>query len=154
MDPASAVGVASAAITFLNFSIDVCKTFSQILTSDEGITKHNADVAATVKRYKEMSEALKTKGASATSLQLGPTVSSAVDESIAVSKDLLVVVERLRQAKDAPVIGSLKAVYRSMRSRERMERLQRKAETSRSVITQGLVEATWEFRCPSSRVNK
>lgn len=95
MDPASAIGVASAAITFLNFSIDVCKTFSQIITSEEGLTKHNADVAETVKRYKEMSEALKAKGASATSLELGPNISRAVDESIAVSMELSALVERL-----------------------------------------------------------
>jgi hypothetical protein len=144
MDPASAVGVASAAITFLDFSIDVCKTFSQVLTSDEGITKHNAEVEATVKRHKEMIEALKTKGSSATSLQLGPNISSAVDESIAVSTELLVLIERLRLAKYAPVIGPLKAVYHSMRSRERVERLQRTAESCRSAITQGLIQATWE----------
>ncbi|GAB7332648.1 hypothetical protein MBLNU13_g04408t2 [Cladosporium sp. NU13] len=144
MEPASAIGVASAAITFLDFSIDVCKMFSQIIKSDEGITKHNADVAATVKRYEEMAEALKTKGASSNSLQLGSEISSALEESIAVYTELLALVERLRQAKDVPVIGSLKAVYRSMRSREHVERLQRKAKTSRSAIAQGLLQATWE----------
>lgn len=144
MDPASAIGVASAAITFLDFSIDVCKTFSQIITSDEGIAKHDADVLATVKRYKEMAEALETKGASATGLQLGPDISSAVRESIAVYTELLALVEQLRQAKDVPFIGSLKAVYRSMRSREHVERLQRKAKTCRSAIAQGLLQATWE----------
>lgn len=144
MDPASAIGVASAAITFLDFSIDVCKTFSQIVASDEGITKHNADTAATVKRYKEMTEALQTKGASATSLRLGPNISSAVDESIAVSAELLVLIEGLRHVKRAPVIGPVKAVYHSLRSRERVERLQRKAESCRSAITHGLIQATWE----------
>lgn len=144
MDPASAIGVASAAITFLDFSIDVCKTFSQIVTSDEGITKHNADVAATVKKYKGMAEALKTKGDSATTLQLGAAISSAVEESIGVYTELLALVERLGRAKDAPVIGTFKALYRSMRSRRDVERLQRKAETSRSMVIQGLLEATWE----------
>lgn len=144
MDPASAIGVASAAITFLDFSIDVCKTFSQIITSDEGITKHNADIAATVKKYKEMAEALKTKGDSVTTLQLGAAISSAVEESIGVYTELLALVERLGQARNVPVIGTLKAVYHSMRSRENVERLQRKAESSRSIIIQGLVEATWE----------
>lgn len=134
MDPASVIGVASAAITFLDFSIDVCKMFSQIITSDEGITKHNADVAATVKRYKGMAEALKTKGDTVTTLQLGAAISSAVEESIGVYTELLALVERLGQAKDVPVIGTLKAVYRSMRSREHVERLQRKAETFRSMI--------------------
>ena len=134
MEPESAIGVASAAITFLDFSIDVCKTFSQIITSDEGITKHNADIVATVKRYKELTEALKIKGASSNSLQLGPNISSAVNDSVADSEELLALVERLQQAKDAPVIGPLKAVYRSMRSRERIERLHRKAESYRSAI--------------------
>jgi len=144
MDPASAIGVASAAITFLDFSIDVCKTFSQIITSEEGLTKYNTDVAETVKRYKAMSEALKAKGASATGLELGPNISRAVDESIAVSMELFTLVERLRQARDAPVIGPLKAVYRSMRSIEQIERLQREAERCQSDIIQGLIQATWE----------
>jgi hypothetical protein len=91
-----------------------------------------------------MTETLKIKGSSANSLQLGPNISSAVDESIAVSAELLVLIERLRQAKYAPVIGPLKAVYQSMRSRERVERLQRTAEGCRSAITQGLIHATWE----------
>lgn len=144
MDPVSAVGVASAAITFLDFSIDVCKTFGQIITSDDGITKNNADAAATVRRYKEMTEALKTKGASATSFQLGTSISSAVNESIAVSTELLALVERLRHAKNTPVIGPLKAVYHSMRFREQIARLQRKAERCQSDIIQGLLQATWE----------
>lgn len=144
MDPASAIGVASAAITFLGFSIEVCKTFSQIITSEEGLTKHNADVAETVKRYKEMSEVLKAKGASATSLELGPNISRAVDESISVSTELVTLLERLRQARDAPVIGPLKAVYRSLRSREQIERLQRKTERCQADITQVLLQATWE----------
>lgn len=144
MDPASAIGVASAAITFLDFSIDVCKISSQIITSDDGVTKHNAEVEATVKRHKEATEALKTKSASATSLQLGPDISRVVDESITDSAELLALVERLRQAKDASRIGPLKAVYLSMRCRERIERLRRKAENGRSVITQGLIQATWE----------
>lgn len=144
MDPASAIGVASATITFLDFSIDVCKTFSQITTSEDGLTKHNADVAKTVKRYKEMSEALKTKGASATSLELGPDISRAVNESIAVSMQLLTLVERLRQARDVPVIGPLKAVYRSLRFREQIEGLQRKAERCQSDTNHGLLQATWE----------
>jgi cell division protein ZapA (FtsZ GTPase activity inhibitor) len=144
MDPASAIGVASAAIAFLDFSIDACKTFSQTVTSEEGITKHNADVTATVKRYKELSEALKAKGASATSLQLGPDISIAVEETIAVSMELLALVEQLRHAKQTPVIEPLKAVYRSMRSRERIESLQQKAERCQSEITRGLLQATSE----------
>lgn len=123
MEPASAIGVAAGTIAFLRFTIDICKVFNQIATSHEGITKHNAGVDATVKEYKEMSEALKAKGSSATSLELRPNIRRAVDESITVSTELLALIEQLRQASYAPVIGALKAVYRAMRSRERIERL-------------------------------
>ena len=73
----------------MDFSIDVCKTFSQIITSGGGITKHNADVEATVKRHEERTEALKTKSASATNFQLGPDISKTVDESTTAAAELL-----------------------------------------------------------------
>jgi hypothetical protein len=144
MEAAAAIGVASGTIAFLRFTIDICKTFGQITTSHEGITKHNAGVEATVNKYKNMSEALKAKGASATSLELGPDISKAVDESIAVYAELLILIEQLRQARDTRVIGPVKAVYRSLRSRERIQSLQHKAERCQSAISQGLLEATWE----------
>lgn len=145
MEPASAIGVASAAITFLDFSIDVCKTFSQIITCGGGITKHNADVEATVKRHKEKTEALKTKSASAINLQPRPDISKAVDESITAAAELLALIERQRQAKDVPVIGTLKAVYCSMRSRERIGMLQCKAETFRLIVRKCVIRETWEI---------
>lgn len=144
MDPTTAIGVASAAITFLGFTVDVCKVFSQIVSSEEGATKYNADVEAIVKRYKDMIEALQYKSSASTILQLGPDISGAVKDGIVVSEKLLILLERLRKAKDVRVIGPLKAVYLSLRYREDVDRLQRKAESCRSAIDHGLMQATWE----------
>lgn len=143
MDPASAIGVASAAISFLDFTIGVCKLYGQIQSAKDGATKDNAEIDASEKKVREMTETLNQRASSASSAQLGPNIINAVADSLAASKELIDLLERIRKPQDAGIMDSVKALYKVLRHRDAIKALQRKAEKARLLVDQGLAQANW-----------
>ena len=121
MDPATAIGVASAAISFLDLAIALCKLISQVSSSASGATKQNAELENELNVFKEWTEDL-------TSMQLGQPLKDAADESIAASTELLALLERIRTARDDTKFGTLKAVYTVIKRRDDVATLQRRVE--------------------------
>lgn len=143
MDPATAIGVASASISFLDFAIEVCKAFAQITLSSDGATKENAQIKATAEKLRDLTECINVHSGQLTSSRLGRNLDSAVHDSIASSKKLLALLERVQpKPTDDKVFGPLKAVYKSMRYRPEVQRLQRDAESCRLLVVQALVQDT------------
>lgn len=82
MDPAAAIGVASAVITFLDFTIGICKLYGEIKSAKGGATKDNAEIDASARKVREMTEILNQRRASVTSAQLGQKITDAVASSV------------------------------------------------------------------------
>lgn len=141
MDPATAIGVASAAITFMDFTITVCQTFREIKSSRDGATKENADLEEAEGRCKRMSEQLQMKKSRAASPQLGPELEQCVEKCDSISTELLELLARMREARHSRMSG--KAVYLVLRHQGRIHELQGKAESYRVTLAQGLIHATW-----------
>lgn len=133
MDPATLIGVASAAISFLDFRIKLCKIASQVSSSESGATQQNAELEARVSKMKEMTEDV-------TSDQLGPPLKRAVDDSIAVSTELLALLKRIREAKDTRTLGTVKAVYLLVKHRGDMSTLQQSLGKCQLSLIQGLTQ--------------
>lgn len=116
MDPATAIGVASAAIGFLDFTIRVCKTFHEVKTSTDGITKENADIAQTEETCKNMLEQLNKKRSEATCSQLGPGLDRSIVKSIEASQKLMALLDHIKNARHANALGSFSALYLTFRN--------------------------------------
>lgn len=149
MDPATAIGVASAAITFMDFTITVCQTFREIKSSTDGATKENADIEEAERRCKRMSEQLQMKKNGAASAQLGPDLELCVEKCNSISTELLDLLARIRDARNSRMPG--KAVYLVLRHQGKIKELQGKAEGHRVTLAQGLIHATWSVRLDGSR---
>lgn len=143
MDPATAIGVASAAISFLDLTISVCRVFGQVVSSPDGATKQNAEIQKRLEMSKSLAEDLKAKRGQANRSQLGPDISKAVEDGIASSDDLLALLQQIKSSRDAKLTGPVKAVYKSFRYRERVRDLQQEVEKCRTMVAQGLAQATW-----------
>lgn len=144
MDPASAIGVASAAITFLDFTIEVCNLYGQIRIAKDGATRENAGIDAYAKKIREMTEILHHRKATATDAQLGQNINTAVMDSIATSTALIDLLDRVRKPQNSGTTDSVKALYKALRYREAIQALQRKAEKSRLLVDEGIAQANWQ----------
>jgi hypothetical protein len=135
MDPATAIGVASAAISFLDLTIALCKLASQVSSSANGATKHNAELENELNAFRK-----RTKDIS--SLRIGQPLKDTIDESITVSGELLALLERIRTARDDGRFGTARAVYLTVKHRDDVLVLQRGVEKCQSSLLEGLTHET------------
>lgn len=135
MDPATAIGVASAAISFLDFTILLCKLAGEVSSSENGATRYNAELEAEIKKFEQT-----TKDVS--SVQLPAQLSFVIDESISASTDLLNLLERIRKTRDHKRSRPFKAVYMSLRYRNDVATLQSRVEKCRRLVAEGISQET------------
>lgn len=133
MDPATAVGVASAAISFLDLTIKICELASQVRSSANGATKHNDELEKELNTFKERTEDI-------TSIRLGPLLKGTVDDSIAASAEFLALLKRIRTARDDKAFGVARAVYLLIKHRDDVVALQHKVERCQLSLIQGLTQ--------------
>ncbi|KAM0717481.1 hypothetical protein Q7P37_007333 [Cladosporium fusiforme] len=149
MDPATAIGVASAAITFLDFTVDVCMKFGEIISSTDGATKENAEIELRITVSEELSQDLRNKKIQASGSGLERNISDAVDNSIACSNDLLKLLKRIREARDTKakrpkILGTITAVYLSTIYHKDIKSLENNARKWQAMVALGLTQAIWE----------
>lgn len=147
MDPVTAIGVASAAISFVDFAIGVCETFYEIKSSTDGTTKENADIREAEETCKRMSEHLKEQKSEASRPQLGPSLDRSIEKSIDTSRKLMDLLDDIKKARQAKILGSVKALYLTFRNQGKIKELRSTAEACRVTIAQGLIHATWSVDC-------
>lgn len=135
MDPATAIGVASAAISFLDLTIKLCKLAGQLSTSANGATKQNTELENELKAFKKLIEDIN-------SIQLGQTLKNAAEESIAASTELLALLERIRTARSDSKFGTFKAVYLIVKHRDDAAALQHRVQRCQASLVQALTQET------------
>jgi hypothetical protein len=135
MDPATAIGVASAAISFLDLTIALCKLVGQVRSSANGATKNNAELETELNAFKKRTEDI-------TSIQIGKPLKDAIDESTAVSTESLALLGSIRTARLDKRFWVPKAVYLTLKHKDDIAALQRRLERCQLSLVQGLIQET------------
>lgn len=123
MEAVAAVGVAAAAVQFLDFSTKTLVLCKQIRDSPTGSTEANAELIKSVKQLTEMQKDLKQAGStpSSTYRQLLRTV----QECSLAANDLLQLLEDIRQASRKS-FGPMRSAFSAMKGRKTIEKLQKR----------------------------
>ena len=135
MDPATAIEVVSAAISFLDLTIALYKLAGWISSSANGATKHNAELENELNAFRKRTEGIG-------SLRIGQPLKDTVDESITVSAELLALLERIRTARDDERFGTDRAVYLTAKHPDDVLTLRRRVEKCQSSLLEGLTHGT------------
>lgn len=123
MEAVAAVGVAAAALQFLDFSTKTLALCKQIRDSPTGSTEANAELTKSVKQLTEMQKELRQAG-STPSRTLRQLV-RAVQECSRVSTELLQLLEDIREVSRKS-FGPMRSAFRAMKDRKTVEKLQKR----------------------------
>jgi methyl-accepting chemotaxis protein len=121
MEAVAAVGVASAAVQFLDFSVKTLAACKEIRDSSTGSTKANEELNRSVKQLKVMQKTLQqsTHTLSNTYRQLV----RAIQDCSRVADELLQLLEYVREVAQKS-LGMMRAALRQVREGKRIEKLQ------------------------------
>jgi hypothetical protein len=121
MEAVAAVGVASAAVQFLDFSVKTLAACKEIRDSATGSTKANEELTRSVKQLKSMQRTLEqsTHTLSNTYRQLV----RAMQDCSRVADDLLQLLEHIREVAQKS-LGTMRSALRQVREGKRIEKLQ------------------------------
>ncbi|KAI0509599.1 hypothetical protein F5B22DRAFT_616171 [Xylaria bambusicola] len=138
MDPVTAVGVAAAAVQFLDASIKVYNTFQEIRGSSILTTKHNEQLEDNIRSVQSLRSSLKS---ACTPQGANDPVSKLSDQCISKADELLKLLEYIRgSGKD---ISRARALSRAVRKRKAIEELhyslKEGQDTLNHMITQKLL---------------
>jgi hypothetical protein len=121
MEAVAAVGVASAAVQFLDFSVKTLAACKEIRDSSTGSTKANEELTRSVKQLKAMQKTLQ---------QSAHTLSNtyrqllrAIQDCSRVADELLQLLEYVREVAQKS-LGTMRAALRQVREGKRIEKLQ------------------------------
>lgn len=121
MDPLSALGVAAAAVQFIDFSLQTIAVCRQIHEDGSGATKQNRELEEHAHSIRSMRNELQKETTSAT--PAGKQVKEEVKKCIEAANDLLELLARVRSKEKANVLSSIAATFRATKERHRIERL-------------------------------
>ena len=121
MEAVAAVGVAAAAVQFLDYSIKILTLCKEIRDSPSGSTKANEELTTSINKLTAMQKDLRknSNAASSTYRQL----IRAVQDCAVVSTELLQLLEHIRD-QSRKSAGVMRAAWQAMRKRKTVERLQ------------------------------
>lgn len=121
MEAVAAVGVAAAAVQFLDYSIKTLTLCKEIRDSPSGSTKANEELTVSINKLTAMQKDLRknSNAASSTYRQL----IRAVQDCAAVSTELLQLLEHIRD-RSRKSAGVMRAAWQAMKKRKTVERLQ------------------------------
>lgn len=121
MEAVAAVGVAAAAVQFLDYSVKTLTLCKEIRDSPSGSTKANEELTTSINKLAAMQKDLR-KNSNATSSTYRQLIRT-VQECAAVSTELLQLLEHIRD-QSRKSAGGMRAAWQAMKKRKTIERLQ------------------------------
>jgi hypothetical protein len=121
MEAAAAIGVAAAAVQFLDFSVKTLALCREIRDSSTGSTKANDELAKSVKRLTAMQKELRQNGSTPSSTYR-LLVRNIQDCSI-LAAELLKLLEDIREVAKKS-LGTMRSALKTMKERKTIEKLQ------------------------------
>jgi hypothetical protein len=134
MDPASAIGIAAAAVQFFDVGIKAIRLCRQIRSSAVGATQGNEELEATVRELCDIRKDLQAGDP-------GRKVVKTQEECLEISEKLLTLLESIkapRKAVGSHALESLSATWRAMRSKGKIEKLEAKVEAAQRQFKEAL----------------
>lgn len=121
MEAVAAVGVAAAAVQFLDYSVKILTLCKEIRDSPSGSTKANEELKTSINKLTAMQKDLR-KGSSTTSSTYRQLI-RAVQDCAVVAAELLQLLEHIRDQSRMSA-GVMRAAWQAMKKRKTIERLQ------------------------------
>lgn len=146
MDPVSAVGIASAVVSFIEFTGSLILTTSKVYRSRDGILPEASSLEQVCKTLHELSTKLQAHGGSALG-EGGPSHHQAAHQDVsalvklsAECKDdcekLLDSLQELQtQAGQNRLWGSVKVAFKSMLKEKEIERIEGRLQRAQKIMT-------------------
>ena len=116
MDQASAIGLASAIITFIDVTCKIISRADELYNSNQGSTKENAQIGTIVEDLKEYSLDLGTSRNYATKHERA--IESLAKDCAALSDELIAILEKLKLSKKSRRKSMLKIWSTMLRKNE------------------------------------
>jgi hypothetical protein len=121
MEAAAAVGVAAAAVQFLDFSVKTLALCREIRDSSTGSTKTNDELTKSIKKLTAMQKDLRQSGSTPSSTYR--QLIRAVQDCSTVASELLKLLEDIREAAKKS-LGTMRSALKAMKERKTIEKLQ------------------------------
>jgi hypothetical protein len=121
MEAIAAVGVASAAVQFLDFSVKTLAACKEIRDSSTGATKANEELTKSIKELRAIQKTLRQSGSAPSSTYR--QLVRAIQDCSRVSDELLQLLEYVREVAQKSM-GTMRSALRQVKEGKRIERLQ------------------------------
>ena len=138
MDPASAIGLASAIITFIDVTCKVISREDELYNSNQGSTKENAQIGTIVEDLKEYSLDLGTNHNYATKHERA--IEALAKDCAALSDEPIAILEKLKLSKKSRRKSMLK-IWSTMRKKNDIVALEERLGEYRAQISIRLMAA-------------
>jgi hypothetical protein len=134
MDPASAIGIAAAAVQFFDAGIKAICLCRQIRSSTVGATQGNEELEITVRKLCDIRKDLQAGDP-------GREVVKTQKECLEISEKLLTLLESIKapqRAAGSHGLGHVSATWRAMRAKGKIEKLEAKMEAAQRQFKEAL----------------
>jgi hypothetical protein len=125
MEAVAAVGVAAAAVQFLDFSTKTLALCKQIRDSSTGSTEANAELTKSTKELKEMQKELRQVGNTPSSIYR--KLLQAVKDCSLVADELLQLLESFRELARKS-FGAMRSAFKVLKDSRKIEKLQKRLD--------------------------
>jgi hypothetical protein len=134
MDPASAIGIAAAAVQFFDAGIKAIRLCRQIRSSAVGATQGNEELEVTVRKLCDIRKDLQAGDP-------GREVVKTQKECLEISEKLLTLLESIKapqKAAGSNALENLSATWRAMRAKGKIEKLEARVEAAQRQFKEAL----------------
>jgi hypothetical protein len=135
MEAVAAVGVAAAAVQFLDFSTKTLALCKQIRDSSTGSTEDNAELTKSTNKLTEMQKGLRAAGNTSSSIYR--KLLQVVKDCSAVASDLLQLLEDFKQLARKR-LGAMRSAFKIIKDGRKVERLEKRLADCQAKFTLAL----------------
>lgn len=136
MDPASAIGVAAAAVQFLDTSLKALEICRQIRDDSTSSTLRNKELEDSLRKLKETRKDLESP-----TIRVPKKVKDIATKCATTSDDLLRVLEDVRGA--GKPVSKMKATYPALRGRRTIEKHEKSLKEWQRLLDRALLQDVW-----------
>ncbi|KAI6886235.1 hypothetical protein KC363_g2281 [Hortaea werneckii] len=137
MEALAALCVAAASVQFLDFALQALTLCRQIRDDAQGATATNKELDSYSRSIKDLSKELKSTQADNAS---GRRIKAVAQTCIAKTEDLLNLLDRVRKAGSNSRTDAAKNLFRSLKGRREIEKLQNELKEKQALLDSALIQ--------------
>lgn len=141
MDPLSAIGLASAIITFIDFGCGLVSDAHDIYRSENGLIQGLEEIDGACERSKELAVSIRSKIDTADH----ETLDELAEKCLSTAEEITEVLDGMRSAHDGKRTGKLKSLRKAFvqyRGRDKVEKLNRTLQNHSRDLSRCLIFMT------------